>query len=374
MPLQQQITGASRDVLTLLWAAIGAVLVIASANIANLMLSRSVTHGHELAIRGALGASRRTLLRHCLLESMTLALLGGVCGVVTAIVMLPLLVQLAPPSVPRLDEVALDARVLFFAAIVTMATGIVVGLFPARRAARTDLIEPFRVTPRTAGLSRREGIFRRMMVVVQIAVTLASLAAAGLVIQSLRNVLRVDPGFTTEGILTVDVSLSPGCYPSRETRAAFVQHALERIENVPGVVSAGSVNRLPFSGASVTTGLVPEGTERAAIPMIERPQADVRSVDAGSFRTLGIPVQGGELFRETDANRPVAVLSATMASLAWPGENGFGKQFQLFAQPNRLIEVIGVVGVRNMGFEAGQSRTVYLPYWQGFLGTTSFAV
>jgi predicted permease len=214
-----------------------------------------------------------------------------------------------------------------------------------------------------------------MMVVVQIAVTLASLVSAGLVIQSLRNVLRVDPGFTTEGILTVDVSLSPGRYSSRETRAAFVQHALERIENVPGVVSAGFINRLPFSGVSVTTGLVPEGTERVAIPMIERPQADVRSVDEGYFRTLGVPVLGGELFRGTDANRPVAVLSATMASLAWPGEHAIGKRFQLFAQPNRLIEVIGVVGnVRNMGFEAGQSRTVYLPYWQGFLGTTSFAV
>jgi putative ABC transport system permease protein len=374
IPLQQQITGASRDVLTLLWAAIAAVLVIACANIANLMLSRSAARGHELAIRGALGASRRTLLRHCLLDSMTLAVLGGVGGVVLAIAMLPLLLQLAPPSVPRLDEVTVDARAILFAAIVTIATGLVVGLFPARRAARTDLIESLRVTPRTAGLNRREGDFRRILVAVQIGVTLACLSAAGLVIQSLRNVLRVDPGFTTEGILTVDVSLSPGRYSSRETRAAFVRQALERIEGVPGVVSAGFVNRLPFSGISVSTGLVPEGTERAAIPMIERPQADVRSVDAGYFRTFGIPVLRGELFQEKDANRPVAVLSAAMASRAWPGESAIGKRFRLFAQPNRLVEVIGVVGdVRNMGFEAGRSTTVYLPYWQGFLNTTSFA-
>jgi predicted permease len=375
IPLQQQITGTSRDVLTLLWAAIAAVLAIACANIANLMLSRSAARSHELAIRGALGASRRALLRHCLLDSMTLAVLGGVGGVVVAIVVLPLLLQLAPPNVPRLDEVTMDARAILFAATVTLATGLGVGLFPARRAARTDLIESLRATPRTAGLSRREGDFRRSMVAVQIGVTLACLAAAGLAIQSLRNVLRVDPGFSTEGILAVDVSLSPGRYSSRETRAAFVRQALERIESVPGVVSAGFVNRLPFSGIGVTTGLVPEGTERAAIPMVERPQADVRSVDARYFRTLGIPLLGGDLFQETDANRPVALLSAAMASRAWPGESAIGKRFRLFALPNRLIEVIGVVGdVQNMGFEAGRSSTVYLPYWQGFLGTTSFAV
>lgn len=375
IPLQQQITGASRHVLTLLWVAIAAVLVIACGNIANLMLSRSAARGHELAIRGALGASRRTLLRHCLLDSMTLAVLGGLGGVIVATAMLPLLLQLAPPSVPRLDEVTVDARVLLFTAVVTAATGLVVGLFPARRAAGTDLIESLRASPRTAGLSRREGNFRRVMVAVQISVTLACLAAAGLVIQSLRNVLRVDPGFATENILTVDISLSPGRYASREARAAFVGQAIERIEGLPGVVSTAFANRLPLSGISVTTGFVHEGTENMPIPMIERPQADVRSVNAEYFGTLGIPVLSGELFQEASENRPVAVLSAAMASRAWPGESAIGKRFRLFAQPNRLIEVIGVVGdVRNMGFEAGRSSTVYLPYWQGFLGTTSFAV
>jgi putative ABC transport system permease protein len=158
-------------------------------------------------------------------------------------------------------------------------------------------------------------------------------------------------------------------------RAAFVRQALERIERLPGVVSAAFTNRLPFSGISLTTGLVPEGTEGLAIPMLERPQADVRSVNAGYFGTLGIPLLSGELFQETAANRPVAVLSTAMARRAWPGESAIGKRFRLFAQPNQLIEVIGVVGdVRNMGFEADRSPTVYLPYWQGFLGATSFAV
>jgi macrolide transport system ATP-binding/permease protein len=375
IPLHEQITGASRDVLALLSAAIAAVLVIACANMANLMLSRSAARGHELAIRGALGASRRTLLRHSLVDSMTLTVLGGACGVVLAIAMLPLLLRLAPPSVPRLDEVTLDGRALLFAVMVTFATGLVVGLFPARRAARTDPIESLRVSARTASSGRRDADLRRIMVTAQIAVTLACLTAAGLVIQSLRNVLRVDPGFTTEGILTVDVSLSPGRYGNRDTRAAFVRRALQHIETIAGVTCAGFVNRLPFSGISMNSVLVAEGTERAAIPFTERPQADVRSVDAGYFRTLGISLLRGELFQEMAANRSTAVVSAAMASRAWPGKNAIGKRFRLTAEPNRLIEVVGVVrDVRNMGFESGRSSTVYLPYWQGFLNATSFVV
>jgi len=375
VPLQQQITGASRQALALLWAAIAAVLVIACANIASLMLSRSAARGHELAIRGALGASRGTLLRHSLLDSMTLAVLGGVGGVVLAISMLPLLLRLAPPTIPRLDEVTVDGRVLVFAAMVTLATGVVVGLFPARRAARSDLIESLRVTTRSASLGGRHADFRRVMVAAQIAVTLACLTAAGLVIQSLRNVLKVDPGFTTEGLLTVDVSLSPGRYGNRDARAAFVRQALQHVESIAGVTSVGFVNRLPFSGISMNSVLATEGTERSAILMSERPLADVRSVDAAYFRTLGIPVVRGELFEEAARSRSVAVVSAGMANRAWPGESAIGKRFRLSAQPDQLIEVIGVVGdVRNMGFEAGRSLTVYLPYWQGFLNATSFVV
>jgi putative ABC transport system permease protein len=375
VPLQQQITGASRQALALLWAAIAAVLLIACANIASLMLSRSAARGHELAIRGALGATRGTLLRHSLLDSMTLAVLGGVGGVVLAISMLPLLLRLAPPTIPRLDEVTVDGRVLVFAAMVTLATGVVVGLFPARRAARSDLIESLRVTTRSASLGGRDADFRRVMVAAQIAVTLACLTAAGLLIQSLRNVLKVDPGFTTDGLLTVDVSLSPGRYGNRDARAAFVRQALQHVESIAGVTSVGFVNRLPFSGISMNSVLATEGTERAAIPMSERPLADVRSVDAGYFRTLGIPVVRGELFEEAARSRSVAVVSAGMANRAWPGESAIGKRFRLSVQPDQLIEVIGVVGdVRNMGFEAGRSLTVYLPYWQGFLNATSFVL
>jgi putative ABC transport system permease protein len=374
IPLQEQVIGTSRDALALLWAAITAVLAIACINIANLLLARSSRRGPELAIRAALGASQRALLRHSLVDTMTLAVAGGIGGVLIARWLLPVLVRLAPASVPRLDEVVVDERALLFAAMVTVTTGLVVGLLPARRAAATDLIDSLRAT-RSSTLSRTDRAVRGLMITMQIALTLACLSAAGLVIQSLRNVLRVDPGFRPDQLLAVDVSLSPGRYHDRDARARFAREALERIKAAPGVISAAFVNRLPFDGISMNSLLVLEGTEQAAVSMMDRPLGDIRSVDAGYFEALGIPLLKGQLFQDTTIGRPVAVVSASTANRAWPGENPIGKRFRLSAQPGRLIEVMGIVGdVRNMGFETGPSLTVYLPYWQAFVNGISFAV
>jgi predicted permease len=213
-----------------------------------------------------------------------------------------------------------------------------------------------------------------MMVILQTALTVACLGSAGLIIQSLLNVLRVEPGFRPEQILTVDVSLSPGRYGSLDARAAFARKGLQRLQAIPGVTSVGFVNKPPLSGISMNSVLVLEGTERAAVPMVERPQGDIRSVDAGYFRTFGIPLLRGQLFQETET-RPVAVVSAATANRAWPGENPIGKRFRLSARPRTVVEVIGVVGdVRNMGFETSPSPSVYLPYWQFVPNDTSFAV
>ena len=362
IPLQEQITGGSHETLALLWAAIAAVLVIACGNIANLLLARAAARGPELAIRGALGASRRSLIRHSLVDSMTLAAIGGAAGVLVALWSLPMLLRWAPSSVPRLDEVAIDGRALVFTAVIVTGTGLLVGLVPARRPAGTNLIESLRLSARGGSGSRRDRAFRGVMVSMQSALTVVCLGAACLVIQSLLNVLRVEPGFNSDRILTVDVSLSPGRYPDRDARAAFARAALQKIEGIAGVTTAGFVNKLPLSGVSMNSVVVIEGTEQAPIPIVERPQADVRSVDAGYFRTMGIPVLDGGLFHETEVTRPVAVVSASMAKRAWPEESPIGKRFRLSAQPNRLVEVVGVVGdVRNMGFETDPSRAVYMP-------------
>jgi predicted permease len=373
MSLQEQMTGASRDTLALLWAAISTVLLIACGNVTNLLLVRTAVRGHELTIRAALGAGGSRLLRHSLVDSLTLAVAGGAGGLLVAMWMLPVILQFAPPAIPRLDEVALDGRALLFALSVTFGTGAMVGLIPARRAARLNLVEGLRNGVRSSG-SRRDRTLRGLMVTAQAALTVACLGAAGLVIQSLANVLGVERGFQSEQIVTIDLSLSPGRFATRDARAAFARGALQRLQQVPGVSSAGVVNRPPLSGTSLTTVLAAEGTEDAAIPLTERPQADVRSVDAGYFRTLGIPLLDGELFDERES-RPVAIVSAAMARRAWPGENPIGKRFRLAAQPARLIEIVGLAGdVRNLGLETDPSLAVYLPYWQGFLGTISFVL
>jgi hypothetical protein len=204
------------------------------------------------------------------------------------------------------------------------------------------------------------------MVSLQVALTVACLGAAALVGQSLINVLRVEPGFSVDRILALEVSLSPGRYSNRDTRAAFAREALQRLQGIPGVSAAGFVNKLPLHGVSLNTMVVAEGTERAPIPMVERPQGDIRSVDGGYFQTLRIPLLEGELFSETDIDRPVAVISAAMARRVWPDESPIGKRFRLGVQADRLVEVVGLVGdVRNMGLETNPSFAVYLPYWQG---------
>jgi predicted permease len=375
VPLLDQVTGPSRDTLGLLWAAIAGVLLIACGNIANLLLVRAAARAPELAVRGALGASGGTLLRHTLVDSLTLAALGGFGGVLVAWWSLPLLIRFAPATLPRLDEVAINSRALVFAAVLTSVTGLVVALLPARRAAAASLVESLRANSRTGSASRRDRTVRGLMISMQAALTVACLAAAGLVIQSLVNVLDVQPGFDADRILAVDVSLSPARYPNRDARSAFLREAIQRLQGVPGVTAVGVVNRLPLSGISMTTMMVLEGTERAPMSMLERPQGEVRSVNAEYFRALGIPLLEGRLFDTTEVTRPVAVIAETTARRGWPGQSPVGKRFRLGVQPNRLVEVIGVVGdVRNMSLERSPSLAVYLPYWQGFLNNTSFAL
>jgi putative ABC transport system permease protein len=375
VPLHDQITGASRDTLALLWAAIATVLLIACGNITNLLLVRGNARGSELAIRSALGASRLALLRHSLVDSVVLAAIGGAGGLLVALWVLPLIIRVAPASIPRLDEVVVDSRALAFAALVTVGTGLVVGLLPALRAARTNLIDGLKKSTRAGSGSRRDRVVRSLTVSAQAALTVACLGAAGLVVRSLGNVLDVERGFQSERIIAVELSLSPGRFRTRDARAAFVREALDRLQAVPGVTSVGFINKPPLRGVSMVTVLAVEGTEDAQIPLVERPQGDIRSVDAGYFRTLGIPLIEGELFDARDVSRPVAIISSAMARRAWPGQSPIGKRFRLSSQPARLFNVIGVVGdVRNMGLETNPSLAVYVPYSQVFLNDSAFVM
>lgn len=375
VPLKDQITETSRDNLLFVWAGVVVVLFIACTNLMNLFLARAWTRRQELAVRAAVGAGLSWIVQPILLESVIISATGGAIGAVIAYVSLPLVVAIVPANVPRLDEVAVNPRVLAFALALTALCASMLGVLPAVRAAAVNVIDAIRGYGNMTRHDRRDRATRRLLVATQVALAVVCLTASGLLIRSFFNVLGVDRGFATEHVLTVQVGLSPTRYQTREAKAAVLSVALERFRALPGVTEAGLVNRLPLNGVATNSLAVAAGTEDAPIPLQERPLGDVRSVDPEYFRTLSIQLTGGRLFQTTDTVRDVAVISRGMAARLWPRQDPIGKQFRLALDPGRLITVIGTVAdVRAMGLDVQPSLSVYLPYWQGFLNDVAFAL
>ena len=349
IPLQDQITGRSRTGLQLLLAAVGAVLLIGCVNIANLLLARGTARRREIAIRTALGAGRGRLLGQMLVESLVLAGIGGAAGVALAYEAIRAIVAYAPVDLPRTDEVHLDARVLLFTLILSILTGVLFGLFPAWRATRGDPQEAMKSGSRGATAGRGSGRLRSLLVALEVGLSAMCLIAGGLLLRSFLNLLHVDRGFEVEHIVTVDLNLPESHYPDLPKRAGFVRAVLERVGSLPGVTSAGVSNRLPLSGEGGNNLLLPEG---ANVPLMERPLADIRQVNPGFFRTMGIPLRSGRIFEEADRNRKVGLVSSVTAGQLWPGENPIGKRFRMGGDDSPLIEVAGVVGdVRGVSLE-----------------------
>src|SRR5579864_1838671 len=372
VPLQDQITGRSRTGLQMLLAAVGAVLLIGCVNVANLLLARGTARRREIAIRTALGAGRRRLVGQMLVESLVLAVMGGAAGVALAYEAIRVIVAYAPVDLPRMDEVHLDARVLFFTLILSIVTGVLFGLFPAWRATSGDPQEAMKSGSRSSTAGRGSGRLRSVLVAVEVGLSAMCLIAGGLLLHSFVNLLHVDRGFDAERIVTVDLNLPQSHYPDLPQRATFVRATLERVESLPGVTSAGVSNRLPLSGEGGNNLL---GTEGANVPLMERPLADIREVNPGYFRTMGIPLRSGRIFEEADRSRRVGLLSVVTAGRLWPGENPLGKRFRMGAEDSPLIEVAGIVGdVRSVSLNKTPSLTVYVPYWQRFRNQASLAV
>ncbi len=372
VPLQDQITGRSRGGLELLLAAVGAVLLIGCANIANLLLARATGRRRELAIRSSLGATAGSLMRQMLVESLFLAGLGGVFGIALAYGAIRLIVAYAPVDLPRIDEVHLDARVFFVTVAISILTGLLCGLLPAWRFAGTDPQEAMKSGARGATTGRASGHLRSLLVGVETGLSAMCLIAGGLLLHSFVKLLNVDRGFDVQRIVTVDLSLPQNRYPNGEKRAAFLQSLLERLGSLPGVQSAGVSNRLPLSGEGANNLLKVEGTK---VPVMERPLADIREVNPDYFRTMGIPLRTGRVFDEGDRTRQVSLVSTLTAARLWPGQNPIGKRFQIGGEKSAYIEVAGVVGdVRGVSLNKTPALTVYIPYWQRFYNEGSLAV
>jgi putative ABC transport system permease protein len=361
VPLHEQIVGDMKPALIVLLGAVGLVLLIACANVANLLLARASHRRRELAVRAALGAGRTRLFRQLLTESALLALLGGALGLLVGNWGLALLVTVAPPGVLP-GSVALDGRVTAFALALTAATGLCFGLVPAVQASRPDLDGVLKEAGR-GGSGAAGHRFRDALVVAEVTLSLVLLVGAGLLLRSALALQHADLGFRPDHLLTAEFRLPPAKYPEPRAIAAFLRQALERIRAVPGIESAALVRAVPFSGNGGSTTYEVEGQPEPAKG--REPVTQLNIVSPGYFRTMGIPWLRGRDFDEHDTADvpPVAVVNDTMARQLWPGIDPVGRRLRL--RDAGWVTIVGVAGdVRHSGPSEPPQPQVYTTHEQ----------
>ncbi len=374
-PLSETVVGQSRRGLLLLLGAISAVLLIACANLANLSLTRAIGRLRDSAIRSAIGASRSRLIAGSMVEQVVLSLSGGAFGLAVAWAALRVFVRTAPIDLPRVNEVAIDGRVLAFAAGVSTIAGIAVSALPAWRQSRVDVERTLRAGALTT-TSDRGGIRARgVLLALQIALSLALLAVTGLLAGSLVRVMNVDRGFAAERVLLVPVSLPANRYPTEVSLVAAYDRLLPTVRALPGVTSASVISASPLSGSGQVNAVVPAGSTR---PRSEHPSANYRFVGPEFFQTMGIAVLRGRTF--TDAERPPAhmmpaLISDRTAQRLWPDQDALGKQFSRGIPGEAGFEVVGIVADAKLtSLERTPPLMVYLPYWWRSRMTTQLVV
>ncbi|NIN72483.1 MAG: FtsX-like permease family protein [Gemmatimonadetes bacterium] len=357
-PMRSEIVGGARTPLLMLLGAVGLVLLVACANVANLSLARAESRGREMAVRAAIGAGRTRLLKQLLTESIVLAFIGGVVGLVLAVAGTEVLLASIGSQLPRAAEVSISWPVLLFTMIVTLLAGILVGLIPATQGVRVDLLSALKEggLKGLAGLGRRR--LRGALVVAEVALSLMLVIGAGLLLNSFWRLAHVGAGFSHERVLTARVSLPTAKYETQDERAAFFAGLVDEIQRMPGVDAAAAIEGIPLTWFHGTTVTVPG-----------RPDEDYRvqrrHLTPGYFRALGIPLLAGRDVRETDAaDAPrVIVVNETFASRVFPGANAVGMHIA-WGGPTQLedLEIVGVVGdVRAFGLDADAELTMYLP-------------
>jgi putative ABC transport system permease protein len=362
VPLREQYAGDVRPLVLLLFGAVSLVLLIACANVASLLLARHVGRTRELAIRSALGASRRRLARQLLVEHLLLSGMGGLCGVLLATWSTELLSDVGLGFSPLLARARLDASVLAFALGLTLVCGLLFGCIPALRASRPGLFDDLKASDRTARAGMRL-TSRKALVVSEVALAVVLLVAAGLLIRSLQRLWQVRPGFEAASRLTFCVSLPQSRYAEASRRISFHQELLARLSALPSVVDAGTVQSLPLAGNRDTATVHVEGHEPP--PGSPAPGCEYRMISPGYLRAMGIPLLRGRAFSDADGpNSPgVVLVDEHAAQRFWPGQDPIGKRLGFTV--GRWREVVGVVGgVQNRGLDVAGQEQVYLPYAQ----------
>jgi putative ABC transport system permease protein len=359
----QQVVGKARPALLALLCAVGFVLLIACANVANLLLARGAARHKEMAIRAALGAGRWRMVRQLLTESLLLAASAGALAMLLAVWGVDLLRAILPDNLPRADEIGIDFRVFGFTLVVSLLTGIIFGLIPALQASRTGLNERLKESGRSSG-GGAHNRFRGMLVVSEIALALLLLVGAGLMLRSFVRLMSVDPGLDPQNVLTMDIRLPRGKYQPPQ-QASFFQQLLERLRSAPGMQSVGAVYPLPLSGAEEGLGFGIEGRPPAAPG--EQLTAGPRWVSPDYFKTLKIQLLKGRVFTEGDAadSPPVLVINEAMARQYWPNEDPVGRRVAFNSRDNQPVwrEIVGVVkDVRHVALDTESKPQIYFPF------------
>ncbi len=376
VPLRQYLVGETRPALLILLGAVALVLLIACANVANIILARGASRHKEMALRVALGASRVQLLGHLLTESILLALAGGLLGILLALWGLAPLRALVPAAMIGGAPIALDSRVLLFTLGASLACGVFFGLIPALRLTDADLNVTLQEAGRGNAGGGRARRMRSALVVTEIALAAVLLIAAGLLLRSFSRLLNVPEGFNPDHVLALQLSLPQAHYPLPGDRANFVKRSLERIRSLPGIATASAVTRLPLTPGNSTRSVEVEG--RTAPPGGDA-SPDYLVVTPDYFQTMGVPLLGGRTFTDRDdaAALPVAIISESAARYFWPGQDAIGKHFRgsCGGDDKTWCQVVGVVGdLKQHHLEQASRMAVYRPFTQDPWAFLAFVV
>ena len=364
--MQDQIVQNARPVLLILVAAVGAVLLIACVNVANILLVRATTRRREIAVRVALGARRFDVVCQLVTESILLAVLGGAVGLFLAWSALPVLLRLAGNSLPRSNDVSLDARVLGVTAFIALLAGILFGLVPAWQAWRVDLRETLGESSR-GGSSQSVLRTREALVVSEVALAMVLLAGAGLLLRSFERLSQVSPGFSADHILLADIVRSPSAYRDSNVRLGFFDRLFEQVAALPGVRSVGGVSFLPVTGTGSALHFNIQG--RPPRSPQEYTISNYRVVSAGYFKALGVQLLAGRWLQDRDREHApdVVLINSSFAKTYFPNQSPLGQHIQVGATPDATIpwmEVVGVVGDVKQSLASESSTEMYVPYRQ----------
>lgn len=364
--LHEEMVGSYRTSLFLLLGAVGLVLLIACSNLANLLLARASTRRKEMAVRAALGASRAQLVKQLLTETALLVTIGGGLGLLFAWSALHFLPVFVLENLPRTRELGMDGTVLVFTLAVSCLAGLIFGLIPALHASKVDLNEELKGSEKGGSETSRRGGLRGVLVVAEIALSLMLLISAALLIKSFLRLQEVRPGFRSDNLLLVRLSLPPRTYPDAERITVFYEEVLSRIQRLPGVEEVGAANVLPLSGLNVRSDFTIAA--RPPLTAADKPAAQSRLVSADYFKAMGIQIVKGRAFTAHDnarANR-VAVIDEALARRYWPEADPIGAHLKIEDTPNgREVEIVGIVGaVKHVSLDEPVTPTLYTPIAQ----------